>query len=117
MNMQNQLAMPDYMQLSMAHPQFASKSLQQMQSSGMFGDQFSLYGTDPHQQLGRGLPTDSPTLKYINNFADNEQNMFKMMPSAAVTQPITKIFNPVQSSMLNPFGFDEYYGQNPYNGF
>lgn len=45
--------------------------------------------------------------------------MFKMMPSAAaVTQPITKIFNPVQSSLLNPFGFEDLYSiQNPYGGF
>jgi len=45
--------------------------------------------------------------------------MFKMMPNvSSVTQPITKIFNPIQSSLLNPFNYDEYYPvPSAYGGF
>lgn len=57
---------------------------------------------------------DSPPIKFLN-LVDNEQPLFKMVPSAAAAQPITKIFNPVQSSLINQFGLDELYSvQNPY---
>lgn len=61
------------------------------------------------------MGTGSPPIKFIS-IVDHDP-MLKIMPNsaAAVTQPITKIFNPVQNSLINPFMYDEYYSiQNPY---
>jgi hypothetical protein len=95
--------------------QLQSKSLHQLQSD-LLGNQLSYFSglQDSNQQIGTTMNPDSPPIKFLN-LVDNEQPLYRVVPSAAAAQPITKIFNPVQSSLMGQYGLDELYPvQNPY---